>query len=310
MPSRAAAVPRPRCPAETARMVSPPHWCRQSPVATRAVSAHQAVAGTSRGTRVPRLKFSLRQSPVSHRRRRQPHRRPDVRAARRLLRRSSPCPDEESVAGGRSGRSKSSCAPLGAGELDAVGSTWRARRSDRRPLARRVLDRDHRRDGPTDDLLRRLLDAVRSVVDRVVNVHDSLREESVARLAAGDELRKTVRRAAEECQPPPQLLSLVDEAAPFETERDQVVVVRPDRPVVVTAGTETDLSVRERADARLGEELIGEEQLDDSSLAIFASVEQSGAQQPAHVRSTRGEWAGRAGRRITVDADRIEIVQP
>jgi len=46
---------------------------------------------------------------------------------------------------------------------------------------------------------------------------------------------------------------------------------------VVTARTETDFSLRERADARLGEELVGEEQLDDSSLAIFASVELSSA---------------------------------
>jgi hypothetical protein len=50
-----------------------------------------------------------------------------------------------------------------------------------------VLDRDHRGDGPADDLLRRLLDAVRAVVHRVVDVDYSLREERVAWIAAGDE---------------------------------------------------------------------------------------------------------------------------
>ena len=87
--------------------------------------------------------------------------------------------------------------------------------SGRRQLAPRVLDRHHRRDRPTHDLLRRLLDPVRSVVDRVVDVHYPFREGCVARLTAADKLRKTVRRAAERCEPASQLLRFVDEAALF-----------------------------------------------------------------------------------------------
>src|SRR5262249_55985073 len=207
----------------------------------------------------------------------------------------------------REGRNRTSTTRSSSRARYPNGASDRVRPSS---LAPRVLDRDHSRDRPADDLLRRLLDAARSVLDGVVDVDDSLGEERVTRLPAAHELRQAMRRMAEPCDPASQLLRLLDEATLFETERDQVVVVRPDRPVVVAARTEPDLSARERADARLGEELVGEEQLDDSPLTILASVEQPRAQQPAHVRRTRRQRTGRAGRRITVDADRIEVAEP
>src|SRR4029078_5194736 len=100
-----------------------------------------------------------------------------------------------------------------------------------------AFDRDHRGDRPADDLLRRLLDAVQPVVDRVVDVNDPPREERVARVAAGDELRQTACGGAERWGSGSTLLRLAGEAALFEAERDHIVVVWPDRSVVVAART-------------------------------------------------------------------------
>src|SRR5690348_12597197 len=60
----------------------------------------------------------------------------------------------------------------------------------------RVLDRDHRRDRPALDLLRRLLEPVHPVVTAVEDVDDALRDQLRSRLAARDELGEAVRGPA------------------------------------------------------------------------------------------------------------------